>query len=201
MVERTTLRGMVDLLRQFEGWQVLLRIPLAWALWLLVPTVVIGGAAVVAVFAISGHVVAVVVSTATSTALGWFAAVLRKRLPWRAPVANRLATYTEPNPRTYVAVLLSSGDVDQAVRALRRAKFNPTSFLRIGSRPPDALDLDYQIGVEEPAAHSQSTSDEGRNARLRAVLEADRLQARVGNVDVFARSEAGPLGIPATPLC
>jgi hypothetical protein len=198
-VERTTLRGMVELLRQLEGWRVFLRVPLAWGLWLLGPAVVIGGAAVAALFAIKGHVLATVISTAASTALAWLAAVLRKRFPWRSPVANRLATYTEPNPRTYVAVLLGSGDVDHAVRALRRAKFNPTSFLRIGSRPPDALDLDYQIGVEEPAAHRQSTSDDDRNARLRAVFEKDGLQARVGSVDVFARSDARPLRIPTTP--
>jgi hypothetical protein len=44
----------------------------------------------------------------------------------------------------------------------------------------DAPDLDYTIAIEEPAARTQSASDEDRANRVETVLETAGIRARVG---------------------
>ena len=86
--------------------------------------------------------------------------------------------YLSPDP--------AAGVRGPAARALvKRARFNLSLYGRtVGTPPPDAPDLNYKIGVEEPEAWVQSSSDEDRTRRVAATLKRAGIRARVGSVDV-----------------
>lgn len=195
-VQPTTLRADLRQLRQFEGGRALLRLPPALGLFFLPPAAVIGGAVFMTVTAAGGRVVATALTTTATLLLASAAAWIRRRFPWRDPIARRLARYTEPNPSTHVEILLPGDDVDRALQALRRAKFNPTFLRRTGNPPPDAPWLDYCLGVEEPAAVARSTNEADRLAGLRTVIARAGVTARVGGGDVGAT--LGATGRPRT---
>jgi hypothetical protein len=182
---------MVRTLREFEGWRSLWRVPVSGALFVAVP---LGFVAVaVAAAAIAGDdfdfqtaIVAAVVAVIGSN---YVIPRLARRQLHRKLVAERLWTWEKPNPGTHVRVLVRESDVDEAKRVLRRAGFNPGMLMtRLVSPPPDALDLDVQVGVEEPEAHPQSSSDDDRVRRMASALETAGLRARVAGIDVPRRA-------------
>jgi len=175
---------MVGALREFEGVRCLWRVPLAWALYTLLRGLPVAAAVVIALVTVSGRVAQAAVSAVIALMFDGFGNRLRARLPWRAPVANRLWTYEKLNPATEVPVLLRSTDVVPAKVVLRREKFNPQVYgLHLTNPPADAPELDHKIAVHEPEAWPQSTSDHDRTRRIAVALEAAGIRARVAGVD------------------
>jgi len=177
---------MVSELRQYEGQRSLWRVPVAGLLLVAVPV------AFVAISVLAGYITgdgfdvltaaisAAVLLVGTGWAIPWFT---RQKLH-RAIVANRLATWEKANPPTLLPINVRGDDVDEAMRALRRAGFHPRSSTWLTSPPSDATDLDHKIDVEEPEAWPQSESDQDRVARLAAVMSQIGVRARVAGVDV-----------------
>jgi hypothetical protein len=170
---------------EFEGKRCLWRVPWAWAILAVMRGLPVAGAVAVAVLAIDSKPLAAAVSAVVALAIDGVGRKVRARLPWRAPVANRLATYEELNPASGVEIMLRSSDISPARSALRRARFNPQVYGRQVSVPPaDAPAFDYVIAVHEPRAWMQSGSDYERTRRLVAILQDAAIPARVGGVDV-----------------
>lgn len=178
--------GMFRVLREFEGWRCLWRVPVALSTYVVIRGIPVVAAVVIALVAIRGRVLAAGTGAVIALVFDSLGKTLRDRLPWNAAIANRLRTHEQTNPMTNVAVLLRSTDVTTAYRALRRAQFNPQFLSRhVSTPPPDALDLDYEIRVEEPEAWAQSSSDVDRLQRIAAVLARAGLRARVGGIDAL----------------
>jgi len=185
---------MVRTLREFEGWRSLWwRLPASTLGFVAVPVLAIGAGVLAAAisgddFGVGRAVVAAVVATVAST---YIYPRLSRRQLHRAVIANRLWTWEKPNPSTQVQVLVREPDKDDAKRALRRAGFNPGVFMaRLSTPPADAQDLSFRIGVEEPEAHPQSSSDEERVRRIAHALDAAGIRARVAGHDVPSRAVA-----------
>lgn len=187
MLEPQPYRRMVRTLREFEGWRCLWRVPVSAALFIAVPVSLI--AATVAAAAIAGDdfylhtgIAAAIISVTGSAYL--HPRLMRRQLH-RKIIANRLWTWEQPNPETHVRILVREPDIDRAKRALRQAGFNPGPFMTpLGTTPADAPELNVQMGVEEPAAHLQSSSDEDRVRRMADALEGYRIRARIAGIDV-----------------
>jgi hypothetical protein len=195
VLEPQPYRRMVRTLREFEGWRCLWRVPISAALFIAVPLSLIAatvGAAAVAGddFYLHTGIVAAIISVIGSAYL--HPRLMRRQLH-RKVIANRLWTWEQPNPDTHVRILVRDPDVDRAKRALRQAGFNPGPFMtRLGTTPADAPELNVQVGVEEPATHAQSSSDEDRIQRMANALDAARIRARIAGIDLPRRSRAEP---------
>jgi hypothetical protein len=184
---------MVRALREFEGWRCLWRIPLAGLLLAAVPLALV--AVIVGAAAIGGdgfdllmRIFAAGVTVVGSTYL--YPRFARQQLHVKL-IANRLQTWEQANPHTYVEVLVRDTEIYRAKRTLRKAGFNPGHFLtRLGTTPPDAPDLNVKIGVEEPAMHKQSSSAEDRVGRIVGALDAAGVRARISGTDVPHRIAA-----------
>jgi hypothetical protein len=178
-------RVAVSRLRQFEGWRCLWRVAAGGLILVAIPAMPV--AAIVADAYLAGRapraVVAIVaVAVAALTALGGY--VWRRR-PWLAPVTRRLWSYECPDMLPWaIRVLVRQGDDLAAAAALRRAKFNPYSFLWIGSTPDDAPDLQVQISVVRPEAWHAPASDAAQVEEVAGVFRRAGIRARVAGVDV-----------------
>ena len=196
VVLERSLRDMVPTLLEFDGPKSLWRVPLAGVNLLLVRGVPVVAAVVVALVTVKGRVLQAAVAAVIALLFDALGKKLRARVPWRAPVANRLWTFEKPNPQTEVHVLVPLIDVARARTVLRRAKFNPQIFgLRLGRPPPDAVDLNYKIAVHEPEAWAQSASDEDRTRRIREVLSVAGIRGRVGGIDTEPKTTAAKRGV------
>jgi hypothetical protein len=114
--------------------------------------------------------------------------------PWLKPVANRLWSYesTETFPWA-TRVLVRPEDDLRSAAALRHAKFNPFSFVRIPAPPPDAPDLLTLIQVVRPTAWHEQVSDEQRAEDVADVFRRAFIRARVSGIDVLGESLPGDL--------
>jgi hypothetical protein len=194
-VQDESLRTLFDRLRQFEGWRCWWRVPVAGLLYAAVPLFFVG-ATVLAAF-IAGNdfelKTAIIAAVVGLVATGILAPRFARRQLHRRLIADRLWMYEKPNPRTEVQVLLRRSDLDSAQRALRRAKFHPGVYaVNLGSPPADALDLDCRMGVNEPEAQRQSSSDADRLKRVRDVLQGAGIRARVGGLDTLPSGRTEP---------
>jgi hypothetical protein len=143
--------------------------------------------------------VRVIVGAAVSVGSVGLAARIARRAPWRTIVAHRLRSYEQPNPTSFVELLLAVDDAPSAYPVLRRAHFNPTYEAPVGQPPDDAPDLTARIGVYEPEAWVRSTSDEDRLRRIATALAAADIRARVVLFESFpgGRVERRQPGLPA----
>jgi hypothetical protein len=180
-------RRMVHTLCEFESWRCLWRLPVSVALFAAVPLFLIGVA--VAAGAVAGDdfdlktgIAAAVLGVGGST---YLYPRLARRQFHRKLIADRLWTWEKPNPSTHVRILLRENDVDEAKRVLRRAGFNPGIFMtHLASDVLDAPDLNIQVGIDEPEARPQSSSDKERVDRIAGALNASGIRARVAGIDV-----------------
>jgi hypothetical protein len=185
---------MVRTLREFEGWRSLWwRIPASALAFIAVPVLAIGAGVLAAAisgddFGVGRAVVAAVVATLAST---YIHARLSRRQLHRTVVADPLWTWEKPNPATQVQVLVRECEVEDAKAVLRRTGFNPGVFMtRLSTPPADAQDLNVRVGVEEPEAHPQSSSDADRVRRMARALGDAGIRARVAGRDVPSRAVA-----------
>jgi hypothetical protein len=184
-----TYREMLWRLRQYDGRRCLWRVAVGGLILAAIPAM--PAAAIVADTYLAGRapwpaVAAVGVAVAVLTVL---AGSLWRRRPWLAPVTRRLWTYECLDALPWaVRVLVRPGDDLAAAAALRRAKFNPQSFLQVGSAPPDAPDLLVQIHVVRPPAWHAPASDAAQVEDVADVFRHAGIRARVAGVDVFARN-------------
>ncbi|MEX2413029.1 MAG: hypothetical protein WD399_05185 [Thermoleophilaceae bacterium] len=178
---------MVRTLYEFEGWRCLWRIPASALLFVTVPLFLVG--VMVAATTIDGDgsnfqrgIIAAVVAVGGGT---YLYPRLNGRQLHRKVIADRLWTWEAPNPPTHIQIALRDIGVDRARHVLRRAGFNPGAFRTPLSAPPDdAPDLNVRVGVEEPAAHPQSSSDRDRAERMADALDAAGIRARIAGIDV-----------------
>jgi hypothetical protein len=179
-------RRMVRVLREFEGWRCLWRLPLAAVMFLAVVLLPLGGTVAGIYIGASLKLIAVVAGAAVSLGSAGIASAMWRRRPWRGIVAHRLWTFEAPAPATEVPVLVRNDkDVDVVYKALRRAHFNPSSMLHIGTPPDDAPDLRFRVTVQEPERWKQSSSDADRVKRIADVLRKAGSPSRVAGVDVL----------------
>jgi hypothetical protein len=188
--QQRTLREMVWLLREFEGWRCLWRVPAA-AIAFAAPGLVALVGAVAAIYIGSDLklyrvVLGAIVSLGGTAAAG----LIGRRKPWRAMFTRRLWTYEAPSPRTRLEVLVRGEDAARAWHVLRRNRFVPLYGALLVVPPSDAPELNNRIGVQEPEAWLRSTSDEDRIRRIAAVFEAAGLRARVSGRDVSPAGSA-----------
>jgi hypothetical protein len=181
-----SMRELVAALGEYEGRRCLWRVPVALLARLA------GPALLASVFITTTYLAAdagnfgrVALAAALAVLLTPLEARIRRQRPWRMVVARRLHSYEAPNPLSGAPVLVSPADAQRARLALRRARFNPPAGLRVGQPPADALDLNYQLRVEEPVAWTASQSDEDRVRRVLLVLGRARVRARVAGIDTF----------------
>jgi len=179
-------REMVRRLVQYEGRRCLWRVGAGGLILAAIPTMPAG--AIVADTYLAGRapwpvVAAIGVAVVALTTLGTY---LWRRQLWLAPVNKRLLTYECLDALPWaVRVLIRPADDLTAAAALRRAKFNPYAFLRIGSPPVDAPDLLVQIMVVRPAAWHGLASDEAQVEDVADVFRGAGIRARVAGIDVF----------------
>jgi len=178
---------MFGLLREFEGWRCLWRLPIAALVYAIVPLTFLGATVLAAYVAGDDFDLqrAILSAIVVVGATAFLAPRLARRELHRKIITRRLWTFRKPNPATEVHVLLRSPDAETARTALRRAKFNPYVDLSLDTPPDDARDLDLKIAVHEPEAWPQSASDDDRTRRIVATLERAGIKARVGGVDAF----------------
>lgn len=144
----------------------------------------IAAAVLVALVTVNERIAEAAVSAAVALLLSRLSRSMRERFAWHTPVSARLGTWEEPNPATYLEVLLREVDIAEAKRVLRRAGFNPGLYAtHLGASVPDAPDLDFRMGVQEPAAHPQSAYDEDRICRIARALDAAGIRGRVAGID------------------
>ncbi len=137
-------------------------------------------------FGVGKAVIAAVVATGATACVQ---PRLARRQFHRRVIVDRLWTWEKPNPATHVQILLRDDDRVDAIRVLRRAGFNPSAYAaHLGAAVPP--DLEIRMGVDEPHAHPQSSSDEDRLQRIAYMLDAGGIPARVGGVDVPRASAA-----------
>lgn len=185
------LRHQVRRLRDFEHWGGAWRGALALVRLAADQALPLAAAVVVAVVTVCGRVAEAALSATLALVLSWLTKSTRARFPWHTPVSSRLRSWEEPNPPTHLEVLLRESDIAHAKRALRRAGFNPRAYAtHLGTSVPDAPDLDFRVGVQEPEAHPQSSSDDDRVRRVARALESAGIRARVGSLDVFPGGDA-----------
>jgi hypothetical protein len=140
-------------------------------------------AVVIAVLTIPNRVVSAAASAVIVLVFNALRQRIQARFPWRMVIERRLWTYEKPNPRSEVRVLLRSADIPAICTALRAAKFNPWAYgVKLPAFPGDAPDYDYKIGVHEPEAWMQSSSDSERMDRVVEVLRRAGLRARIGEI-------------------
>lgn len=186
---------MVRVLRDFEGWRCLWRVPIAGLLRVL-PWVVglaggVGAIYIAANLEFVHVVVGVLAGAVSTTAATWLA----RREPWRSIIAGRLWTYERPEAVPETSVLVQPASLDRSVRALRRDKLNTARARAISAPPPNAPTLTTEIVVVEPSAWARSGSDADRIVRIAEILKGANVRARVAGRDVFpSTSEAVPDG-------
>lgn len=180
-----TLREMVWLLREFEGWRCLWRVPAAAAAYASTGLLAVGGAVAAIYIGSDLKLYRVVIGAIVSLGSTAVAGLAARQKPWRAIFACRLWKYEAPSPRTRLEVLVRNEESVRAWHVLRQGRFVPLYGALLVAPPPDALDLNNRIGVQEPEAWIRSTSDEDRIRRIAAVFEAAGLRARVSGLDVF----------------
>lgn len=189
VVEPYTYREMVWRLRQFEGDRCLWRVVASGLILAAIPAV--PATAIIADTYLAGRTpwTAVAAMGIVVAAMSTLATSFWRRKPWRTTVANRLWTYecTDALPWA-IRVLVRPADDVRAAAALRKAKFNPHSFLRLPSPPPDAPDLTVQITVVRPPAWHQPASDEMQVQDVADVFRQAGIRARVAGVDVPAQN-------------
>lgn len=191
IVQRRPLRDAIRALRQFDGRGYLWRVPLALATYVAMRAIPIGAAVAIALVTVRGRVAEAILSACIALGFEGLRNRLRVRLPWRAAIDNRLWSFEKPNPSTEVPIYLREDHVLVARTALRRGRFNPQVYgLRTGSPPQDARELTYKIGVHEPEAWPQSSSDRDRVRRMVEILKEARIRARVAGIDVFSDGTA-----------
>jgi hypothetical protein len=178
-------RRMVRALREFEGWWCLWRLPVAAVMLLAVALLPLAGTVMGIYIGASLKLTAVVVGSAVTLGSGAIAAALWRRKPWRGIIARRLWTFEAPAPATEVQVLVCNEDVDVLCKRLRRAHFNPSSKLYLGTPPDDAPELRFLVRIQEPARWKRSSSDADRVKRIADVLRKAGLRARVAGLDVL----------------
>jgi hypothetical protein len=177
---------MVRNLYEYEGLLCLWRLPAAGLTFLMVGGLPVVAAVVIAVLTIPSRVVSAAVSAVIVLAFNTLRQRIQIRCPWRLGIERRLWTYEKPNPRSEVRVLLRSTDIPAVCTALRAAKFNPWAYgVKLPASPEDAPDYDYKIGVHEPEAWMQSSSDVERMDRIVEVLRRAGLRTRIGEVDTM----------------
>jgi hypothetical protein len=190
--EHRPVLEMVRLLRAFEGQLAVQRIAIAGfafcAINLLPFAGAIGGIYVGANLKLGNVVAGAVLSVGSGSLAIW----LSRSSPWRAILAKRLSTYEDPNPTGFSELLTQHHKYADACYALRRARFAPLYGARVGAPPDDAPELTTRIGVQEPAAWRQSTSDDDRLRRLASVLAAAGIRARVAGLDAFPDGRVEP---------
>jgi hypothetical protein len=182
--EQRTLREMVWLLNEFEGWRYVWRVPVAAAAYASTGLLVLGAVAAIYIgsdLKLYRVVLGAIVSLGSTAA----AALVARRKPWRAIFARRLWTYDAPSPRTRLEVLVKDKDSVTAWHVLRRSRFVPLYGALLVVPPSDASDLNSRIGVQEPEAWMRSTSDEDRIRRIAEVFESAGIRARVSGRDVL----------------
>jgi hypothetical protein len=190
--QQRTLREMVWLLREFEGWRCLWRVPAAAAAFAAPGLLALGGAVAAIYIGSDLKLYRVVLGAIVSLAGTAAAGLIARRKPWRAIFARRLWTYEDPSPRTRLEVLVRNEDAARAWHVLRRNRFVPLYGAVLVVPPPDALDLNNRIGVQEPSAWLRSMSDEDRIRRIAAVFAAAGMRARVSGRDVFPGGRIEP---------
>jgi hypothetical protein len=186
-----TFRQSVRALREYEGRRAFLAVPLALGIWTSQQAVPIAVAVVVAVMVVPSRVLAAIVGTTVGLLLNALGARLASRQRWDSPVTDRLASFETYDVLTGVNVMLSEAQLDLARSALRRDHLVSVSWSRM-IPPPDIEDLTCKLNVYEPTARKRSPSAEHRSARVRSVLDAAGVRARVDGVDVPSRSIPDP---------
>jgi hypothetical protein len=187
-----SLREMVRLLRAFEGWRCLPRIAVAAIAFGAIHLLPLIGAVAGIYVGANLKLADVVLGTVVSLGSGYLAVWISRRAPWRAILVNRIWTYEEPNPRGFVELLIQDEAWADTYRVLRRARFTPLYSASVGTPPPDAPDLTARIGVQEPEAWKQSTSDDDRLWRIASVLAPAGIRARVAGVNAFPDGQVEP---------
>jgi hypothetical protein len=178
-------RRMVRVLREFEGWRCLWRLPLAAVMFLAVVLLPLVGTVAGIYIGASLKLICVVAGAAVTLGSAGIASAMWRRKPWRGIVARRLWTFEAPAPATEVPVLVrNERDVDALCKAMRRAHFNPSSMLHVGTPPDDAPDLRFRVTVQEPERWKRSSSDADRLKRIADVLRKAGVRARVAGLDV-----------------
>ena len=154
-IQDRPIREMVWLLREFEGRRCLWRVPAA-AVAFAAPGLVALGGAVTAIYIGSDLKLYLVVLGAIVSLAGTAAAgLIGRRKPWRAIFARRLWTYEAPSPRTRLEVLVRDEDAARVWHVLRRNRLVPLYGALLTVPPPEALDLNNRIRVQEPEAWGQ----------------------------------------------
>jgi hypothetical protein len=183
--EPRTFREMVRVLRDFEGRRCIRRVATAAVAYCAIRLLPLVGAVAAIYIGANLQLEHVVLGAAISLGSASLAVLLSRRTPWRTALRKRLSTYEQPNPRTFVELLIRDDDFAGAYRALRRASFSPLYGASVGRPPDDATDLTARIGIEEPEAWMRSISDDDRLCRIASVLAAAGIRARVATVDAF----------------
>lgn len=190
----SNIRAMLWRLRQFEGNRCVWRAAVGVIAAAAVPTIPI--AAIVLNTYLGGHARWPIVAASGLLVAGstLVAPWVWKRQLWRIPLSTRLAMYESTDRLPWaVRIFIKPEDHPVAAAALRRAKFNPHSYLQLGSPPDDASELSLQVTVIRPTAWHPAVSDEQELEEVADALRHSNLRARVGGLDVFhSGSELGP---------
>lgn len=190
--QQRTPRDMVWLLREFEGWRCLWRVPAAAAAYAATWLLALGGAIAAIYIGSDLKLYRVVIGAIVSLGSTAAAGLVARRKPWRAIFARRLWTYEAASPRTRLEVLVRNEDSVGAYHVLRRSRFVPLYGALLVVPPSDAPELNNRIGVQEPDAWMRSTSDEDRIRRIAAVFDAAGMRARVSGRDVVPGGRIEP---------
>jgi hypothetical protein len=183
--EQRTSREMVWLLREYERWHCLWRVPAAVAAYCATWLLPLGGAVAAIYFGSDLKLYRVVLGAIVSLGSTAIAGLLARRKPWRAIFARRLWTYEAPSPTTRLEVLVRNDDSVRAYHELRRSRFTPLYGALLVVPPSDAPELNNRIGVQELDAWMRSPSDQDRIRRIAPVFEAAEMRARVSGRDVL----------------
>ncbi|ADB53597.1 hypothetical protein Cwoe_5189 [Conexibacter woesei DSM 14684] len=113
-VPERSVRDMAAALCEFEGVKCLWRVVAAFATYALIRVLPVVAAVTVAIVSVNGPVAKASVSAVVALAVDALGKGLRVRFPWKAVLANRLATFEAMNPTTQVPVRVRAADEDVA---------------------------------------------------------------------------------------
>jgi hypothetical protein len=170
---------------EYEGRRCLWRVA-AGALWLAsVPLLAVGG--FVAGAYLAGdlhHVILVALGAVVAIGAGQLAtACVWPRRPWRRLVLGRLTACEQIDGSLDLNTMIRSRDFEAACRALRRARLNPASYIRILQPPADAPDLDLKLNVGRSSCWHSPDSPE-TYVLVRRCLRAAGIRSRVAGEDL-----------------
>lgn len=170
---------------EYEGRRCLWRAT-AGAVWLgSIPLLAVRGFVAGAYLAVDLHnVILVALGAIIASGAGQVAtAYIWPRHPWRRLVLSRLATYEHSDAPLDLNTMIRSAEFEVASRALRGAKLNQASSIRIPRPPDDAPDLDLKLNVGRSSRWHPSGSPE-TYVLVRRCLRAAGIRARVAGEDL-----------------